>query len=89
MSLCCQPNLIITDGRKAFASGGPDNGQVIEPKLVLASGDLVAADVEAMKMLLTYEARNKLSIDPWQSPQVITTLKHGLGVGRVGYVLVY
>ncbi len=88
ISLCWQPNLIVMDGRKAFVSGGPDKGQLAEPRLVLASGDLVAIDVEAMKVLLTYEAKNKLVADPWQSPQIATALKHGLGVAESGYVVV-
>jgi len=88
ISLCWQPNLIIMDGRKAFVSGGPDKGELAEPGLVLASGDLIAIDVEAMKVLLTYEARNKLTADPWQSPQIATASKHGLGVGKNGYIIV-
>jgi uncharacterized protein (DUF362 family) len=88
ISLCWQPNLIIMDGRKAFVSGGPDKGQLAEPGLVLASGDLVAIDVEAMKVLLTYEAKNKLMADPWQSPQIVTAVKHGLGIGKDSYILV-
>ncbi|MFQ5827012.1 MAG: DUF362 domain-containing protein, partial [Dehalococcoidia bacterium] len=88
ISLCWQPNLMIMDGRKAFVSGGPDKGQLEEPGLVLASGDLVAIDVEAMKALLTYEAKNNLIADPWQSPQIVTALKHGLGAGEGGYIAV-
>ncbi len=88
ISLCWQPNLILMDGRKAFISGGPDKGQLAEPGLLLASGDLIAIDDEAMKVLLTYEARNKLIADPWQSPQIITALKHSLGVGKNGYIVV-
>ncbi len=88
ISLCWQPNLIVMDGRKAFVSGGPDKGQLAEPGLVLASGDLAAIDVEAMKVLLTYQAKNKLVADPWQSLQIVTALKHGLGVGESGYVVV-
>jgi uncharacterized protein (DUF362 family) len=90
ISLCWQPNLIIMDGRKAFVSGGPNKGQLAEPEpgLVFASGDLVAIDVEGMKVLLTYKARNKLLANPWQSPQVVTALKHGLGVGEDGYIVV-
>ena len=53
------------DGRKAFVSGGPDKGQLAEPGLVLVSGDLIATDVEAMKIILSYKARNKLTEDPW------------------------
>jgi len=88
INLCWQPNLIIMDGRKAFVSGGPDKGELAEPGLVLASGDLIAIDVEAMKVLLTYKARNKLTADPWQSPQIATALKHGLGAGKNGYIIV-
>jgi uncharacterized protein (DUF362 family) len=88
ISMCWQPDLIVMDGRKAFVSGGPDTGQLAEPGLMLASGDLVAIDVEAMKVLLSYEGTNKLVADPWQSPQIVTALKHGLGVGEGGYILV-
>ncbi len=76
------------DGRKAFVSGGPDKGQLVRPDLVLASGDLIAVDVEAMKALLTYRAKNKLMANPWQSLQITTALKHNLGVGKGRYILV-
>ena len=76
------------DGRKAFVSGGPDKGQLADPGLVLASGDFIAIDIEAMKVLLTYEGKNKLVADSWQSPQIVTALKHGLGVGNSDYIVV-
>jgi len=88
INLCYQPNLIVMDGRKAFVAGGPDKGQLAEPGLLLASGDLVAIDVEAMKVLLTYKASNRLMEDPWQSPQIVTAMKHSLGMGRGGYTVV-
>jgi uncharacterized protein (DUF362 family) len=88
ISLCWQPNLIIMDGRKAFVSGGPDKGQLAEPEVVLASGDLVAIDVEAIKVLLAYEASNKLVADPWQLPQVKAALRHGLSMGKDRYIVV-
>jgi len=88
ISLCWQPNLIIIDGRKAFVSGGPAKGQLVKPGVVLASGDIVAIDVEAIKVLLAYEANNKLVADPWQLPQVMTALKHGLGTGKDRYIVV-
>jgi len=88
ISLCWQPNLVIMDGRKAFVSGGPDKGQLVEPGLLLASGDLVAIDVEAMKVLLTYKAKNKLVHDPWQSLQIATALKHGIGLPEGQYIVV-
>jgi hypothetical protein len=48
---------------------------------------LIAIDVEAIKILLSYKARNKLLADPWQMPQIITALKHKLGAGKGDYVL--
>jgi uncharacterized protein (DUF362 family) len=88
VTLCWQPDVIIMDGRQAFVTGGPHSGQSVEPDLVLASGDFVAVDVEAMKVLLTYRASNKLPADPWKLPQIAAALKHGLGPGENKYVMV-
>jgi len=88
ISLCWQPDLIIMDGRKTFVSGGPDRGKLEKPEVMLASGDLVAIDVEAIKVLLAYKANNKLTADPWQLPQVMTALKHNLGTGKNQYIVV-
>jgi len=55
---------------------------------VLASGDLVAIDVEAIKVLLAYRAKNGLMADPWQLPQVVSALRHGLGTGHNSYIVV-
>jgi uncharacterized protein (DUF362 family) len=88
VSLCWQPDLIVMDGRKAFVSDGPAKGQLVEPGLVLASGDLIAIDVEAMKVLLSYRASNKIPANPWELPQIATALKHGVGVGEGKYIVV-
>ena len=88
ISLCWQPDLIVMDGRKAFISGGPQRGQVVEPNVILASGDLVAIDVEAVKILLSYKAHNRLLKDPWQLPQIMNALKHKLGAAKGGYILI-
>ncbi|MGB5925657.1 MAG: DUF362 domain-containing protein [Dehalococcoidia bacterium] len=88
VSLCWQPDLIVMDGRKAFVSGGPAKGELVEPGLVLASGDLIAIDVEAMKVLLEYRAPNKIPANPWELPQVATALKHGLGAKEGEYIVV-
>lgn len=88
INLCWQPDLIIMDGRKAFTTGGPHRGHVVEPKILLASGDLVAIDVEAVKVLLSYNDRNNLLNDPWQLPQIEASINHKLGAARDGYVLI-
>jgi uncharacterized protein (DUF362 family) len=51
----------------------------VEPGIIMASGDLVAIDVEALKILASYGAKNKLLPDPYDSPQIATALRHGLG----------
>ena len=88
VNLCWQPDLIVMDGRKAFVSGGPNRGQVVEPGLVLASGDLIAIDIEAMKVLLDYRASNKIPANPWELAQIAAALKHGLGAGEGKYIVV-
>ena len=45
----------------------------------MASGDMVAIDVEALKILGSYKARNRLLPDPYDSPQIVTALRHSLG----------
>ena len=79
LNLVWQPDLIIMDGRKAFVSGGPEKGELAEPGVILASGDQVAIDVEALKILGSYKAKNRLMPDPYDSPQIATALRHGLG----------
>ena len=75
------------DGRKAFVTGGPNSGKVVEPELMMASGDLVSIDIEAMKVLLPYQGRNKLPEDVWRLPQVVTALKHNIGVEKDSYIV--
>ncbi len=79
INLVWQPDLIIMDGRKAFVSGGPDKGELVEPGVIMASGDMVAIDVEALKILGSYKAKNRLFANPYDSPQIVTALRHGLG----------
>src|SRR5512137_1624916 len=79
INLAWQPDLIIMDGRKAFVSGGPDKGDLVQPEIIMASGDMVAIDVEGLKVLLSYRAKNRLPENPWDSPQIVTALRHRLG----------
>ena len=78
-NLALQPDLVIMDGRKAFVSGGPAKGELVEPGVIMASGDQVAIDVEALKILGSYKARNRLLPDPYDSPQIAVALRYRLG----------
>ncbi len=79
INLVWQPDLIIMDGRKSFVSGGPEKGELVEPGVIMASGDLVAIDVEALNILASYKAKNRLLPNPYDSPQIVTALRHNLG----------
>lgn len=88
INLAWQPDLIIMDGRKAFVSGGPDKGELAEPGIIMASGDMTAIDVEALRVLLSYSATNRLERNPWESAQIVTALRHKLGSSEGEYKLV-
>jgi len=88
INLVWQPDLIVMDGRKAFVAGGPEKGELVEPGIILASGDMVAIDVEALKVLQSYPADNRLDGDPYDLPQIATALKHGLTAAGGAYKVV-
>ncbi|MHB0886096.1 MAG: DUF362 domain-containing protein [Bacillota bacterium] len=70
LGLVVRPDLIILDGRKAFVTQGPSHGELVEPNVIMASGDQVAMDVEAVKVLQSYKAENRIGGDPWELPQI-------------------
>jgi len=72
------PDLIILDGRKAFRSGGPSKGGEIESQVIMASGDRVALDVEALKILSEFKAENILK-NPWKMEQIKWAVKLKIG----------
>ena len=82
MNLAVHPDLIIMDGRKCFVTGGPDVGHVEEPNIILASGDRIAMDVEALKILKGYKASNRLDMPVWEFPQIKYTVELELGARR-------
>lgn len=88
LNLIVHPSLIIMDGRKCFITGGPLSGEVREPNTILASGDRVALDVEAIKIVEGYEEA-KLQGDPWSYAQIRRAVQLGLGArSEQDYVVV-
>ncbi|MDQ3328539.1 MAG: DUF362 domain-containing protein, partial [Chloroflexota bacterium] len=81
LNLAIQPWLLLMDARKALVSdeGG---GKVREPGYVLASGDPVALDVVAVKLLKGYPAKNRLDHTAWGFPQISAAIALGLGASR-------
>lgn len=78
LNLVVHPNLILMDGRKCFITGGPFSGDVREPKVILASGDRVALDVESIRIIESFEG-SKLKDDPWSYTQIRRAVELGIG----------
>jgi len=78
LNLVTHPNLIIIDGRKCFISGGPACGELREPNVVMASGDRVASDVEAVKVIKSYGGTS-LTEDAWSYKQIRRAAELGVG----------
>jgi len=53
-------DFVLMDGIKAFTTGGPDKGTLVEPKLLLASRDRVAIDAVGVAILKMYGAKGKV-----------------------------
>jgi uncharacterized protein (DUF362 family) len=66
------PDLVVVDGRKAFIAGGPTFGTVTEPGVLIASGDAVACDTEAARILIKWGAAAHLGTsDPHQTELIL------------------
>lgn len=77
LNLLINPDLVIMDGRKCFIDGGPSEGTVCEPNIILASKNRVELDIEAIKIIQQFPANTLSNIDPNQIPQI----KHALELG--------
>jgi uncharacterized protein (DUF362 family) len=76
-----QPDLILMDGRKVFVTLGPEKGRVENSNLILAGTDRIAVDVEGVKILKSFRAKNKLDMPVWDLPQIKTAVDLNLGAG--------
>ena len=82
LNLVVHPSLMIMDGRKCFISGGPAKGESRSPGIVLASGDRIAMDVEALKIIESFDGAS-LKDDPWSYTQIRRAVELGLGAKSV------
>jgi uncharacterized protein (DUF362 family) len=75
-----KPDLIIMDARKCFINGGPAEGELKEPNLILASDDRIAIDVEGIKIIQSFKGNSLKGINPWNLPQIKRAVELGIGV---------
>ncbi len=70
----------IMDGIKAFITGGPESGMVVEPDLMLASRDRIALDAVGVSILKLYGAKGKVgSEDVFEQDQIKRAAELGFG----------
>ena len=85
MSLAIRPAINILDGTAAFVAGGPSDGRVVHPRLVIASPDLLAADVTGLAVLRHHGTEAAIQDpSPWAQPQIRYGVALGLGVKGPG-----
>lgn len=64
------PDLIIMDARKCFIKGGPAQGEIREPNLILASPSRLAIDLEGIRIIKSYSKNDLEGILPEELPQI-------------------
>jgi uncharacterized protein (DUF362 family) len=85
LNLGLKPSLNILDGTSSFVFGGPSHGDSVDPKIVVASRDRIAADTTGVAVLKRYGCEERLmSRSPWELPFVRHAMKIGLGIDSPG-----
>jgi uncharacterized protein (DUF362 family) len=73
-------DLVIMDATKAFVSGGPEKGKMVEPNLLLASRDRVAIDAVGVAILRKYGASSIMKKPIFELDQIRRAAELGVGV---------
>ncbi|MGA2385424.1 MAG: DUF362 domain-containing protein [Candidatus Bathyarchaeia archaeon] len=74
-------DFVLMDGIKAFVTGGPDKGNLVEPNLLLASRDRVAIDAVGVAILKMYGAKGKVGeAEIFEQDQLKRAAELGFGV---------
>ena len=74
-------DVAVMDGIKAFVTGGPESGSLVEPGLMLASHDRVALDAVGVSILKLYGAKGKVGeADVFEQDQIKRAAELGFGV---------
>jgi uncharacterized protein (DUF362 family) len=74
-------DVVVMDGIKAFVTGGPEKGDLVEPGLLLASRDRVAIDAIGVSILKMYGAKGRVGAeDVFAQDQIKRAAELGIGV---------
>ncbi len=74
-------DFVVMDGIKAFITGGPESGKVVNPGLLLASRDRIALDAVGVAVLKLYGSKGKVGdADVFEQEQLKRAVELGFGV---------
>jgi uncharacterized protein (DUF362 family) len=75
------PSLIVLDGSEAFSAGGPAEGRLVTPGIVLVGTDRVAIDAVGVAILRYFKTSSVVAQGPiFQQEQIARAVELGLGV---------
>ncbi len=87
IGLTVTTSLNIMDGTKAFVSEGPSRGDIVEPKLIVASRDRIATDVTGLGVLKHHGTEDRIqNISVWKQPIITRAIEIGLGVSDLSQI---
>ncbi len=74
-------DFVLMDGIKAFTSGGPEQGKLAEPNLLLVSRDRIAIDAVGVAILKLFGAKGRVGeVDVFEQDQLRRAADLGFGV---------
>jgi len=77
-----RPALVVLDAVEGFANGGPDQGKLIRPEVVLAGSDRVAIDAIGVALLRYFGTTREVSRGAiFEQEQIARAVELGLGIG--------
>jgi uncharacterized protein (DUF362 family) len=77
------PDVVLLDGVEAFVSGGPAQGTLVTPEVILASTDRVAIDTVGVAILRHFGTTPQVSTGPiFAQEQIARAVELDLGVGN-------
>ncbi|MBE3132004.1 MAG: DUF362 domain-containing protein, partial [Acidobacteria bacterium] len=84
LNLGWQPDLVLIDGRRSIVdrtgrTTGQTGSQYVYPNVVMASGDMVAVDAEAVRILKQIPAPNNIGVPLREMGQLAVAEAHRLG----------
>jgi len=85
LNLGWQPKLVLIDGRRSTVTWH-GRGEYVYPNVIMASGDMVAIDTEAVKILKQFPGKNHLDIPIKGMGQLKVAQEHHLG--SMDYIVV-